>query len=836
MDNIMLDTSHSVSITRWLLRAVNSPVLNSYITEKPHTFAVFFSLLNDKVKWTKAFNSLIESAVEENAGDFSSEKYKEFNSRLLTMNPNLHSSENIVKKLWVGHVVYEKVKQNPAVFKRAISSLTKKLNNRNDIEKDKQEESKINDALAYAVKRNHINSGIKVLDESEEMDNTVEVPNYERLTQFHSHLMFFRGFLTMSLLGEEILEFSYLLHGSPELETFYGYITQEKYLSEVFFKTIFDSTDEDLAKTIGSEQSDPIFTSNLVSFDSARQSIMPLSKYWFDYFTVPVKDYSDLLRKIIEPVKSRYHSGALANLSKEDKDIVDHLLNHMDLNNRETNILLYSSNRIDKYNLINKILKEHHIFAYELARDIPVEDLKTACFIAQKFIAFQDKSAILVVNKTEKVLSKSRLSTRQMLFFEIEVEEDVEETDTEIQLLSHSGITTVWLAINPSNIHEDSLSRFTYSCEVKAASRAERREEIEEILKGFNLSDEFKHKLSQHVNLSRQQLINAVILSEKMCSPRIDYEKKEQFADAFKKSTSDPENDILYEVAKDFLKNTKTMTPNEKEKIILKAIEQSEKALNRKGRENLKSSITKYSLDYLNINSGFTIEQIINSLKIRPNSSMCFFGLPGTGKTQLAEYIAVAVDKPILIKSASDILGKYVGETEKAIKAIFDEAEETDSILLLDEGDSFLRDRSFARTSWEISMVNQLLQCMERFNGTFICATNLFDNLDIAALRRFTFKVEFMALTPEQKWSMFESELGDSMNELSVEEKEVMRLDLDLLSHLTPGDFAVVKRQESILGKKLAPSEWYRQLKFERDTKMKAIEKESKISMPEQMR
>lgn len=830
MENIMLDKVHSVAMTRWLLRAINNPILNSYILDKSHVFSVFFVLLNDNVKWTKAVNDLINETINEEYNSIFSEKYKDFSKRLLMISPHLNTSEEIVKKLWIGNIVHEKIKENPAIFSKAIKSLAKKNNEKNQIELNKQDIEKSSDPLSYTVKRSHINSGIKVIDNENSYDSTVEVPEYNKMTLFHSHLYFLRSFLKMSLLGEEILEFSYLLKGSIELQTFYSYISSEKYISETFIKTIFDVENNDLIEITNE---DPIFVSNLVNFNPLTQSIDPLNKYWYDFFSVPVVGFPDLLKKIVTPIRSKYHSGTLANLTKEDKDIVDHLLNHFDFTNKETNILLYSSSRVDKFNLVYKMLKDHNIFAYELNRDIPVEDLKTACFIAQNFIAFQDKSAALVVNKTEKVLSKSRMSLRQMLFFEMEVEEDVEESNTEIQLLSHSGITTIWLAINPNNIHEDSLSRFTYSCEVKAASRAERRVEIEEILQGFSLSDDFKHKLSQHTHLSRQQLVNAVILSEKMSLPRATSQEREEFQKSFEQALITGDNIYTLDKATSLLKKALGSKPAiEKEKIIMKAIEQSEKVLNRKGKENLKSSVTKYSLDYLNINSGFTVDQMIESLKIRPNSSMCLFGLPGTGKTQLAEHIAVAVDKPILIKTASDILGKYVGETEKAIKAMFEEAEENDSILLLDEGDSFLRDRSFARTGWEVSMVNQLLQCMERFNGTFICATNLFENLDIAALRRFTFKVEFLPLTPDQKWEMFSNEVGEQLNDLTEAERESLRIDIDMLTHLTPGDFAVVKRQEGILGKKLDVSEWLRQLKFERDTKMKALKAENKLSAP----
>ena len=83
MENIMLDKVHSVAMTRWLLRAINNPILNSYILDKSHVFSVFFVLLNDNVKWTKAVNDLINETINEEYNSIFSEKYKEFSKRLL---------------------------------------------------------------------------------------------------------------------------------------------------------------------------------------------------------------------------------------------------------------------------------------------------------------------------------------------------------------------------------------------------------------------------------------------------------------------------------------------------------------------------------------------------------------------------------------------------------------------------------------------------------------------------------------------------------------------------------------------------------------------------------
>lgn len=821
----VIDNNHSVKITRWLLRIINSPVLNPYIMGKSHVFSLFFANLNNNVKWTKKINELISEIENDEKFHENSEDKKQFFSKFTTLNVKEDVTDIMLANLWLGNMLYSKIKSDPKNFNLAISSLTKKYNDYNDqkiIEKPESNE----DNLDYIASREHfskktIESLYKYTKEQE--DISVKLPEYNSVSIFHCHQLFLESFIVMSSLDKELLEFSYVLKHIPIFRDFYYQICDGEYLTETAFNTIF-AINEDSEKYENIHNELPVFVSELVPFNEEEKTILTMSDYWYKFFSVPVKDFSELVAKIIVPARQKYHSGTIGNISKEDRDIIDQLLLHLNISNKATNILLYSGSRIDKYNLALNIVKENKLFSYELFEKIPPENLKTACYIAQRFIEAQDPKAVLIVSKAEKVLSKSRISLRQMLFFDIEVEEDIEQKPLEIKLMDNPTIKTIWLAINPQNIHEDSVSRFTYSVEVNPASRGERKEAIEEILKDFDLTDEFKHKLAQHTQLSRQQLLNAMTLAEKMSAPKMSEKEMKKALKIIEKGSGNLSEEEIKLLNKFTNRDRSNVISNEeKEKIIMRAISQSEKALNRKDRENLKKSVTKYSLDYLNVKSGFTVEQIINSLKKKPNSTLCLFGLPGTGKTQFAEYIAISVDKPIIIKNAGEILGKYVGETEKNIQKMFMEAEETDSILLLDEGDSFLRDRTFAKNTWEISMVNQLLQSMERFNGTFICATNLFENLDIAALRRFTFKVEFLAMEPDQRWKMFETEVGEQLNSLSEEDKKKLREDLDFLPNITPGDFTVVKRQEQILDEKLSPESWLKQLTFESETKRKSV-------------
>ena len=169
-----------------------------------------------------------------------------------------------------------------------------------------------------------------------------------------------------------------------------------------------------------------------------------------------------------------------------------------------------------------------------------------------------------------------------------------------------------------------------------------------------------------------------------------------------------------------------------------------------------------------------------------------------------------------MIRQASDLVSKFVGETEQNMAAMFADAEAEQAVLLLDEADSFLRSRRMAERNYEVSEVNEMLQGMERYAGVFVCTTNLFDELDEAALRRFTFKIRFKPLTAEQRVRMFVAEaLGGSAGALTPEQRER----LAALDQLAPGDFAAVKRQVDILGVGFEPDEFLSQLESEHRVK-----------------
>ena len=215
-----------------------------------------------------------------------------------------------------------------------------------------------------------------------------------------------------------------------------------------------------------------------------------------------------------------------------------------------------------------------------------------------------------------------------------------------------------------------------------------------------------------------------------------------------------------------------------------------------------------YCLEYLN--SDADLPAVIQGLQRRARGCFCFYGPPGTGKSELARHIADQIGKPFLLKRASDLMDKYLGETEKQIAAMFAHAQRQGAVLVLDEADSFLADRRDAHRSWEVTQVNELLTQMEAFDGLFICTTNLMEKLDPATLRRFAFKVRLDPLTSEQRWSMFHREVvrlgGDPVSAHHWEER------VRGLGTLTPGDFAVAARQFELLDLSPTPDSLYRTL------------------------
>ncbi|MEO7199807.1 MAG: AAA family ATPase, partial [Dokdonella sp.] len=208
--------------------------------------------------------------------------------------------------------------------------------------------------------------------------------------------------------------------------------------------------------------------------------------------------------------------------------------------------------------------------------------------------------------------------------------------------------------------------------------------------------------------------------------------------------------------------------------------------------------VLKHNFELLN--TDIPLQPVIDIMtRSTIGARMLLHGLPGTGKTAFGRAVAERLDRPLLQRQASSLLSMWVGGTERNLREMFDEARQEDGILLLDEADSFLRDRSSARAQWEATQTNELLTQMEAFEGVFICTTNRLDDLDPAALRRFDLKVEFRPLESVQRVELVRQccvSLGISAD---FEEPALVNR-VRQLDGLTPGDAAASMRRLSVSG------------------------------------
>jgi len=178
--------------------------------------------------------------------------------------------------------------------------------------------------------------------------------------------------------------------------------------------------------------------------------------------------------------------------------------------------------------------------------------------------------------------------------------------------------------------------------------------------------------------------------------------------------------------------------------------------------------------DRLSAENFALIKERLSEKGMRKGFTCLFYGGPGTGKTETAMQLARRSGRDVILVDMSQLRDKYVGESEKRVKALFDnyrcimKESALEPILLLNEADAIVGKRTDTRNSvdkMENAMQNIILQEMENFEGILIATTNLTNNFDSAFSRRFLFKIQFKRPSPEIRsriWKSMVGELSDS--------------------------------------------------------------------------
>jgi SpoVK/Ycf46/Vps4 family AAA+-type ATPase len=316
------------------------------------------------------------------------------------------------------------------------------------------------------------------------------------------------------------------------------------------------------------------------------------------------------------------------------------------------------------------------------------------------------------------------------------------------RILETNTIPTIWITNNICSIDNAMVRRFDFSVEVPIPNKSKRAEIIK------NYSNNLLDAQSIQVLAENENIAPALITRAAKVVSSID--------------------------------------TDDKSKAFTQVLNNTLKAQGYKEIEEKIVRLLPNVYDPKFINTTTDLELLTQGIKEHQNARLCLYGAAGTGKSAFGRYIAETLNKPLLLKKGSDLISMYVGGTEKNIADAFEEAREEKAVLVFDEVDSFLADRTQAKQSWEVTQVNEMLVQMENFEGIFIATTNLMDNLDKASLRRFDLKLEFDYLKAEQSWSMFLSYCKD----LKLKKPSLsLKKSIESLRYLTPGDFAAVTRQ-----------------------------------------
>lgn len=581
--------------------------------------------------------------------------------------------------------------------------------------------------------------------------------------------------LELSPLQTEILEFAFTCAIGGEFLGLMSSLAQRFKGRTRIWESIFQCSSDEMETALAREGN--LFRSGVLE-PSDSVGLVRVHNYWIESFVEAKGTFEE---QLIEPLKEERNAGVMAVLDAADMELAVNVLSGKKAKSKGVNLLLYGASSLDKRRTLLEMLSASKQEAWHLKfDDIPRGARRTAAYVAFRLMD-KHPGRVLVIEKPSDILEETGNQFLKMLFgIELEARSSKED---ELFLASFKT-PGVWLLSDTHLLSSDTIARFVFHAPLKKADRHQRKQQMEQLLSSSNLGKIVRDKIVRLDGVSSLQIDSAL-----------------QAASLSGSSAKGKSRD----------------------QAVLTAIQRSQKALGRDLTERFKTSVTEYSMSFLNCSGRFGPEQIMDALQRTRQGALVFYGPPGTGKTQFVEHMAAQLGMPLIAKHASDLMGKYVGENEKHIAAMFEEATNEDAMLLLDEGDSFLRDRSFARAQWEVSMVNELLQRMERFPGIFIVCTNLFSGLDAAALRRFTFKLEFNELTVEQRWNMFVNEAGlkTQLTELDPDIKETWWERLARMPLLAAGDFATVQRQCKILQTTLKPEEWLFQLEQEVKVKRK---------------
>jgi transitional endoplasmic reticulum ATPase len=323
-----------------------------------------------------------------------------------------------------------------------------------------------------------------------------------------------------------------------------------------------------------------------------------------------------------------------------------------------------------------------------------------------------------------------------------------------MRLLETNPIPTIWITNHVDMLEPSYLRRFKLVMEIPVPDESFAFEMNKRILKSLKVSDAFRLEIASRSNAAPAYIANAAHVA-----------------------------------------STLALTGEQAEEVVLNVIEATLDACGEDPPPLKYQGQLIFDPSCLNLKAMDTQDAqsiiadidtaIANSLPIR----VLLNGPPGTGKTGWVHHLAETHGIEVMHIKCSDVLSKYVGESEQNISALFREAHKTKKLMLFDEVDSLLSKRESAQAQYEVQLINELLSQLECNTQPVFAATNNIAAIDNAVMRRFDFKLTCDYLTQSQCHTLYRQVLG--LTKLTRKEED----QLNPLQQLTPGDFAILARR-----------------------------------------
>ncbi|MGO2135983.1 MAG: AAA family ATPase [Marinobacter sp.] len=441
-----------------------------------------------------------------------------------------------------------------------------------------------------------------------------------------------------------------------------------------------------------------------------------------------------LFRHVCPPGPEALHQLSEFQGVPELQLMLDYLQSALATKARGKNILLYGKPGTGKTQLARAMAEKLSAPLYE----VPTKDDRSGAMTGR---------IRLDAAKLAQMFLEDRLGA--VLLFD-EMEDAFRKTDDLAkgwfnQLLEENQAPAIWISNDISAVDAAFLRRFDFIFEIKGSGTDQQAEKLERDLSALPVSQAWVSEAARTSWMTPALAKNLLEVAQ-------------------------------FLPARQVIRNQQRLETLMHHRLSVMGERKPAKLLNPKPEQNFPEFRLKW------INTKPTLTNVERLVRKEGAAKVCLYGPPGAGKTAYAQELAKRLGKPFILQSGSDLLDKYIGETEKNIAAMFDKTESTGAVLLLDEADSFLYNRSMAQRSWEVSAVNEFMVRLERFEGVLLATTNRFDSLDKAILRRFHLKVEFGYLSTDQLKELIEACVMDKNKARALRPDQLSQFE-----YLTPG-------------------------------------------------